>query len=145
MSEQHQHETGSNMRTIDLFYVKREAVEVPLFTDHVEFCKHPGPAVVASGRGPAESLHHRTMQHKHCPVELIINSDGSRHYVAIEPELKDAMTRTHREELRMMEQDRQSAYYKLLTARNEKDSWWSQPWYRRVWSALTEKPGGDDV
>lgn len=145
MSEQHQHETGSDMRTIDLFYVKHELKEIPLFSDHVQFQDHFGPAAVARGEGRDEEIYHRTMSHRTFPVELMINADGSRQYVAVEPALKDALTRTWREKLRLVVQDRQDISYKLLTAQNEKQSWWAQPWYRRVWSALTEKPGGDDV
>lgn len=57
-------------------------------------------------------------------------------YIAVEPELKELLTIQERQEIDRLKEDLQYTHKALQALRDDKSEWWSQPWYKRVWSAL---------
>lgn len=140
------------MKQVTVYTVSKDVHEIPEFSPHIEMVNYneSTPRVMRfdDSTAFAENLTYDT---KRIPVERVcenfmknsFETYTSEKYIAIDKDLKDLFSLEWRQKHESVSNDLTTERkksnelgFELENLQNQIDTWWIQPWYKRVWSAL---------
>ena len=134
------------MKIVELFTINRDSITVPKFApNEVEF----NTMIMHSSAVIGDDFINQRVTVDRAKVITVRNFTNSRNnlgepiwseqFIAIEPELRELLTVEERSQIESLKADIARLSASLRDSRERLVNWWSTPWYKRVFSALTGK------
>ena len=131
------------MKRVEVFTINRNSEMLPAVGRDFEFLRY-GALQEKFVNLDAGAVRDMNSDRKFAPIERICkNITGTSgqvtrldQYIVIEPELRELLTVKERQEIDELRAEVHHLNKVTQTQQHEVSSWWSQPWYVRVWLSI---------